>query len=113
MDIKEKIEELVEKIKKDDSLMDDFKKDPVKVVEKLVGVDLPDDMIEKVVDGVKVEWPFEIWHYSGGYWGNNTCKIMDNDFKKTAGGVADLGASLTIDYQEFDFPVANGATVLS
>ncbi len=55
MDIKEKIEELVEKIKKDDSLMDDFKKDPVKVVEKLVGVDLPDDMIEKVVDGVKAK----------------------------------------------------------
>lgn len=55
MDIKEKIEELVEKIKKDDSLMDDFKKDPVKVVEKLVGVDLPDDMIEKVADGVKAK----------------------------------------------------------
>ncbi len=55
MDIKEKIEELVEKIKKDDSLMDDFKKDPVKVVEKLVGVDLPDDMIEKVVDGIKAK----------------------------------------------------------
>lgn len=55
MDIKEKIEELVEKIKKDDSLKDDFKKDPVKVVEKLIGVDLPDDMVEKVVDGVKAK----------------------------------------------------------
>lgn len=55
MDIKEKIEELVEKIQKDDSLMEDFKKDPVKVVEKLAGVDLPDDMIEKVVDGIKAK----------------------------------------------------------
>lgn len=55
MDIKEKIEELVEKIKKDDSLMEDFKKDPVKVVEKLAGVDLPDDMMEKVVDGIKAK----------------------------------------------------------
>lgn len=55
MDIKEKIEELVEKIKKDDSLLEDFKKDPVKVVEKLAGVDLPDDMIEKVVDGIKAK----------------------------------------------------------
>ena len=44
MDIKEKIEELVEKIKKDDSLMDDFKKDPVKVVEKLVGAVLPESL---------------------------------------------------------------------
>jgi hypothetical protein len=27
----------------------------VKTVEKLIGVDLPDDMIEKVVDGVKAK----------------------------------------------------------
>ncbi len=55
MDIKAKIEEIVEKVKNDDSLMEDFKKDPIKVVEKLVGVDLPDDIIEKVVDGVKAK----------------------------------------------------------
>ena len=55
MDIKEKIEEIVEKVKNDDSLMEDFKKDPIKVVEKLAGVDLPDDIIEKVVDGVKAK----------------------------------------------------------
>ena len=55
MDIKAKIEEIVEKVKNDDSLMEDFKKDPIKVVEKLAGVDLPDDIIEKVVDGVKAK----------------------------------------------------------
>ena len=55
MDIKAKIEEIVEKVKNDDSLMEDFKKDPIKVVEKLAGVDLPDDVVDKVVDGVKTK----------------------------------------------------------
>ena len=55
MDIKAKINELVEKIKNDPKMLADFKDEPVKVVEKLLGVDLPDDMIEKVVDGVKAK----------------------------------------------------------
>ena len=55
MDIKEKISELVEKISKDETLQEQFKKDPVKAVEKLLGVDLPDDVIEKIVDGVKAK----------------------------------------------------------
>ena len=55
MDIKAKIEEIVEKVKNDDSLMEDFKKNPVQVVEKLAGIDLPDDIVEKVVDGVKAK----------------------------------------------------------
>ena len=45
-DIKEKIEELAEKIMKDSALQTQFKKDPVKAVEKLLGVDLPDDVID-------------------------------------------------------------------
>ena len=53
MDIKEKITEIVDKIKNDDDLKEQFTKDPVKVVEKLLGVDLPDDIVNKVVDGVK------------------------------------------------------------
>ena len=52
-DIKGKIEELVEKIKKNPDLLKRFGTEPVKVVEELLGVDLPDDMIEKVVEGVK------------------------------------------------------------
>ena len=54
-DIKEKIEELTEKIMKDSALQAQFKKDPVKAVEKLLGVDLPDDVIEKVVKGVQAK----------------------------------------------------------
>ena len=54
-DIKEKIEELAEKIMKDTVLQAQFKKDPVKAVEKLLGVDLPDDVIDKVVKGVQAK----------------------------------------------------------
>ena len=55
MDIKEKIEELVEKIASDKALQAQFKSDPVSAVEKLLGVDLPNDVIEKIVDGVKAK----------------------------------------------------------
>ena len=50
---KKKITEAVEKITKDDKLQDQFKKDPIKTVEKVVGVDIPDDVVEKIVEGVK------------------------------------------------------------
>ena len=55
MDIKAKIEEAVSKITKDASLKADFQKDPVKAVEKVLGVDLPDDVTDKVVAGVKAK----------------------------------------------------------
>ena len=55
MDIKEKIEELVEKISKDEKLQKQFKDDPVKALEKLLDVDLPDDVIEKLIAGVKAK----------------------------------------------------------
>ncbi len=55
MDIKEKINELVDKIKGDDSLKEQFQKEPVKTVEKLIGVDLPDEKLEAVVDGIKAK----------------------------------------------------------
>lgn len=55
MDIKAKIEELVEKIKKNPALLKKFKTEPVKVVEELVGIDLPDELVEKVVDGINAK----------------------------------------------------------
>ena len=51
--LKEKIEEIVEKLTKDEALRTQFQKDPVKAVEKLLGVDLPDDIVDQVVKGVK------------------------------------------------------------
>ena len=55
LDVKAKIEELVEKIKKNPALLKKFNTEPVKVVEELVGIDLPDELIEKLVDGVKAK----------------------------------------------------------
>jgi Rad3-related DNA helicase len=45
MDIKSKIQELVEKIQKDPQLRAAFKENPIKAVETLLGVDLPDDLL--------------------------------------------------------------------
>jgi len=53
IDIKEKINEIVDKVKNDPKFMEQFQKEPVKAVESVVGVDLPDDVVEKVVEGVK------------------------------------------------------------
>ncbi len=55
MDVKAKIEELVKKIQSDEALQAQFKEDPVKAVEGLVGVDLPDDTVQAVVTGVKAK----------------------------------------------------------
>lgn len=55
MDIKAKIDEIVEKIKNDKTLMGKFQKEPIPTVEGLIGIDLPDDLIRNVVDGVKAK----------------------------------------------------------
>lgn len=54
-DVKEKAEELVKKLQKDPALLKSFQADPVKTVEKLVGVDLPDDQLKPVVAGIKAK----------------------------------------------------------
>lgn len=55
MDIKGKIDELVSKVKNDKDFASKFKNDPVKAVEGVIGIDLPDDQINKIVDGVKAK----------------------------------------------------------
>ncbi len=55
MDIKAKVEQIVKKIQSDPKLVEKFSKDPVSVVEELVGIDLPNDQIDKVVDLVKAK----------------------------------------------------------
>ena len=59
MDLKEKIEAILEEIKKNPNLKEDFEKEPVKVIEKFVGMDLPDDLVEKIIDGVKAKLTVE------------------------------------------------------
>ena len=53
MDIMEKLEDLVEKIKGDKSIAAKFKKDPIDTVQDLLGVKLPEEQIEKLVDAIK------------------------------------------------------------
>ncbi|MBR3309894.1 MAG: hypothetical protein IKG00_08385 [Lachnospiraceae bacterium] len=53
MDIKAKVDELMTKVKGDDAFLAKFKEDPVKAVEGLVGVDLPDEQLKGIVDGLK------------------------------------------------------------
>ena len=55
MDIKKKVEELVEKIKKNPKLLADFRENPVPVVEELVGMDLPDDQIKQMAELIKAK----------------------------------------------------------
>ncbi len=55
MDLKEQIKKMVEKIKTDKDLQEQFQKEPVKALESVLGVDLPDEMIEQVVEGVKAK----------------------------------------------------------
>ncbi len=55
MDIKAEITKMVDKVKKDPEIAKLFTKDPIKAVEKVIGVDLPDDVVKKVVDGVKAK----------------------------------------------------------
>ena len=58
-ELKEKIEEIVKKLTENKDLLDDFKKNPIKVVEKLIGIDLPDEKLEAIVDGVKAKLEFD------------------------------------------------------
>ncbi len=55
MDIKAKIDEIVNKVKNDKNFADKFQSEPVKAVEDVVGVDLPDDQIQGVIEGVKAK----------------------------------------------------------
>ena len=54
-DIKKIIEDVIAKIKGDKDIGEKFQKDPTKTVEGLIGVDLPDDQINAVVEGVKAK----------------------------------------------------------
>ena len=52
-DVKAKVDQVVAKLKEDPSLLTNFKNDPVKTIEGLSGIDIPDAIEDKVVAGVK------------------------------------------------------------
>lgn len=55
MDIKAKIEELAGKVKNDPNFAKKFQDNPIQAVESILGVDLPDDQIQAVADGIKAK----------------------------------------------------------
>lgn len=55
MNIMDKVEELVEKITSSRELKEQFGKPPAAVLEKLVGVDLPDGQVNQLVDAIKAK----------------------------------------------------------
>ena len=55
MDIKAKIEQVVKKLLSDKDLLNKFNRNPAAVIEELVGVDLPDDLVNQIIDGVKAK----------------------------------------------------------
>lgn len=55
MDIKAKVNELVEKIQKNPEMLTKFRENPVPVIEAIVGMDLPDDQILQLAELVKAK----------------------------------------------------------
>lgn len=72
MDIKAKIDEVVDKVKNDKDFASKFQSEPIKAVEDVVGVDLPDDVINNIIDTVKSKISFDgIADKLGGLFGGN------------------------------------------
>lgn len=55
MDIKAKAEEIIKKVTTDKGFAAKFKKDPVKAIEGVVGVDLPEEQINSILKTVKAK----------------------------------------------------------
>lgn len=55
MDVKEQIKKAVEKISKDKNLLEQFQKEPAKALKSVLGIDLPEDMVDQVIQGVKAK----------------------------------------------------------
>ncbi len=53
--MKEQISKIVEEVSKNPDIKEQLEKEPVKVIEKVIGVDLPDDIVMKIIDGVKAK----------------------------------------------------------
>lgn len=54
-EIMDKAKEAVEKLQSDDGLMDNFKSDPIKTIEGLIGIDLPDEQLKNIADMVRAK----------------------------------------------------------
>ena len=55
MDIKATVEKAVKKLMNNPALLKKFDTEPVKVLEEILGVDLPDDLVNQLIDAVKAK----------------------------------------------------------
>lgn len=55
MEVLDKVDDAVKELKNNDELRAQFKKEPVKTLEELTGLDLPDEKVKKVVDLVEAK----------------------------------------------------------
>lgn len=55
MDMKEKAEQIVQRLKSDPKLLENFNRDPAAAVEELLGIQLPEAEINKAVDFIKAK----------------------------------------------------------
>jgi hypothetical protein len=76
-DIKKIISDVTEKFKGDSSSIAGFFKDPVKTIESITGIDLPDEKVKEVIDGIKAK-------FSGG-----EIKLPDGLSLDSLGGLLD------------------------
>ena len=53
--LKEKAEQIVAKLRSDEKLMEKLQKNPASVLEEYLGVDLPDDQVNKLVEAIKAK----------------------------------------------------------
>ena len=53
--IKDKVDDIVDKIKSDKTIAANFQRDPIGTVEKLLDVDLPNEQLEPLVEAVKAK----------------------------------------------------------
>ena len=51
MDIKAQITKITDTLAKDKNLYEQFQKEPVKALEKITGLDLPDEIVQPIIDG--------------------------------------------------------------
>lgn len=59
MDFKAKIEEIVKKLLSDKTLMARFERNPASVIEEYVGIDLPDEQVNQLVEAIKAKIKLE------------------------------------------------------
>ena len=55
MDIKAMIEKAVKMLMSDKNLMAKFDKNPASVIEEVIGVDLPDEIVNQIIAGVRAK----------------------------------------------------------